>query len=282
MGKPKINYWMISALILAVLFIGNLGVYVFFVYQTNQPTMTITPTLLPPANEFTCSQDSDCVTGIQAASCCGCPQAVNKELIGTNDWQLYEPGKDYSSQKPEVCDRTGVCLPCEALTQPICQNSQCRFSLDQSVSSGNPTDLFEYIGKVENSKLQYAQLEAWNVEINTNLLTDKNINTFRINLLDDRSYEVERDGGQMDESTCDTQQCTWIGYIKGRSCVVKNIVTGKCSPGGTITFILNNDTIVGSIPAVVGINQYAYSVGGMIDDTGPFLIKIDPSRLGPD
>lgn len=144
------------------------------------------------------------------------------------------------------------------------------------------TDLFKYIEKIENSKLLNAQLEAWKVKINTNLFTDKNIKTFRINLFDGHNYEVERNEEQMQNSTCDSQQCTWIGYISGRSCMVKNMVTGKCSPGESIIFTLNNNTIAGTIPAVVGVNQYAYSVGGMKNDPGPFLIKIDPSKFGPD
>lgn len=84
---------------------------------------------LNQSSEYACSQDRDCVTGIRATSCCSCPQAVNQALIGTEDWQLYEPGKDYSSQKPEVCDQAGICQPCEPLTQPVCQNGQCRFTL---------------------------------------------------------------------------------------------------------------------------------------------------------
>lgn len=153
----------------------------------------------------------------------------------------------------------------------------------QQTSKTVPSDLFKYFDKVENSKLQNnTQLEAWKVEINTNLLTDKNIKKFRINLFDGHNYEVERNEEQMQNAACDSQQCTWIGYVIGRSCIAKNIVTEECSLGESIIFILNNNTIVGKIPVVLGINHYAYLIGGMVNDPGPFLIKIDPLKFGPD
>lgn len=117
--KSKVNYWMISTLILAVLFFGIFGLYVFslYQYQTNQSGSNITPTLPPLSSEFACSQDSECVVGIQAASCCSCPKAVNKELIGTKDWELYEFGKDYSSQQTKSCGGIVACQPCELPVQ---------------------------------------------------------------------------------------------------------------------------------------------------------------------
>lgn len=159
---------------------------------------------------------------------------------------------------------------------------QTQKTANEKAVTNRPTDLFKYIEKIENSKLLNTQLEAWKVEIDTNLLTDKNIKKFRINLFDGHNYEVERNEEQMQNSICDSQKCTWIGYISGRSCMAKNTVTGKCSPGETIIFILNKNTIAGTIPAVVGVNQYVYSVGGMTNDPGPFLFKVDPSKFGPD
>lgn len=170
----------------------------------------------------------------------------------------------------------------ESLNMQPSAVEQTQKTTNLKVTANNPTDLFKYIEKIESSKLRNAQLEAWRVEINTSLLTNKNIKKFQINLFDGRNYVVERHEEQMQNSTCDSQKCTWIGYISGRSCIGKNTVTGKCSPGETITIILNNNTVAGNIPAVVGINQYAYSVGGMTNDPGPFLIKIDPSKFGPD
>lgn len=126
--KSKVNYWMISTLILAVLFFGIWGLYVFFLNKTNQPDSNITPTQPPLSSEFACSQDDDCVIGIQATSCCSCPEAVNKEVIGTKDWEQYEFGKDYSSRQPKTCGGTVACKPCELPEKPICQNGQCQFS----------------------------------------------------------------------------------------------------------------------------------------------------------
>lgn len=155
-------------------------------------------------------------------------------------------------------------------------------NMNNPVNQNNPLNFFKYIKQVNKTRLQGAEIDAWKVEMNIDLLTNKNINKFTINLFDGNTYGVERDEEKMRESTCSQTECTWIGYIKGRSCIAKNTVTGKCSPGESIIFILNNDTITGTIPAVVGVNQYAYSVGGMTNDPGPFLIKIDPSRFGPD
>lgn len=125
--KSKVNYWMISTLILAVLFFGILSLYVFSLYKTNQSGSNITPTQPPSASEFACSQDDDCVIGIQATSCCSCPEAVNKELIGTKDWEQYEFGKDYSSQQSKSCGGTVACQPCEFPETPVCSNSKCQF-----------------------------------------------------------------------------------------------------------------------------------------------------------
>lgn len=46
--KPKVNYWIISTLILAALFFGILGLYIFSSgYKTNQSVSTINPTQSP-------------------------------------------------------------------------------------------------------------------------------------------------------------------------------------------------------------------------------------------
>ena len=125
--KSKANYWMISALILAILFFGILGLYVFSLCQTNQLGLNITPTQPPLLNEFVCSQDSDCVIGIQTTSCCSCPEAINKELVGTKDWEQYEFGEDYSSRQSKSCGGTVACKPCELPVQPICSRNKCQF-----------------------------------------------------------------------------------------------------------------------------------------------------------
>lgn len=159
---------------------------------------------------------------------------------------------------------------------------QTQKTTNEKVTTNSLADLFKYVEKVDNSKLSNTQLEAWKVEINTHLLIDKKIKNFRVNLFDGQNYEVERNEKQMQKTTCDNQQCTWIGFIKERACIAQNTITGECSPGETIIFTLNNNTIVGTIPAVVGENQSAYSVGGMTNDSGPFLIKINASKFSPD
>lgn len=124
--KPRINYWKISTLILTLLFFGILSLYLFSAYKASRSGLNIIPTQPPLSSEFVCSQDSDCVIGIQATLCCNCPKAVNKELVGTKDWELYEFGKDYSSQRTESC-RGIACKPCEFPAQPICSSGKCQF-----------------------------------------------------------------------------------------------------------------------------------------------------------
>ncbi len=127
--KPKFNYWMVSTIILTVLLLGVLGWYVFsLVYQTNQAGSSILPIQPPLSNDFACSQNSDCAIGIQATSCCSCPKAINKKLIGTGDWEQYESGKDYSSQQTKSCGGTVACQPCEFPEKPICSSGKCQFS----------------------------------------------------------------------------------------------------------------------------------------------------------
>ena len=126
--KPKINYWMISTFILAVLFFGILSLYAFSIYQSNRSSPNITPALPSLPSELACSQDNDCIIGIQATSCCSCPKAINKELIGTKDWKQYEFGKDYSSQQLKSCGGNVACKPCELPEKPICSSGKCQFS----------------------------------------------------------------------------------------------------------------------------------------------------------
>ena len=77
--------------ILIIIFLGIVGLCSFFLYlykyKTNQLGLGITPARLLVSNGYICSKDADCVTGIQVTTCCSCLEAVNKELIGTKDWE---------------------------------------------------------------------------------------------------------------------------------------------------------------------------------------------------
>lgn len=154
----------------------------------------------------------------------------------------------------------------------------------KSVIVSSKTDLFKYIKKVENTKLLQNNfaIEAWEVDVNTDLITDRNVKQVRINLFDGNVYEVVRNDEQMKDSTCDSSQCEWNGNIKDTYCGTKNTAAGVCPASPTVTFILNGGVIVGNIPAFLGVNPYSYSVGPMANTPGLFLIKIDPSRFGND
>lgn len=118
-NKPIVNYWMISALLLAFLLLGSWGLNIFSTYKAGQSDSIV--------DQRTCSHDGDCTIGIQADFCCSCPKAVNKKLIGTNDWEQYEFGKDYSSQQIKSCGGTVYCKPCEFADKPICSVGTCQF-----------------------------------------------------------------------------------------------------------------------------------------------------------
>lgn len=79
---------------------------------------------------LSCNSNNDCVTGIQPSSgCCVCPKAVNKSAIGTDGWEVYKSGTDYSS-----CESLTACSPCEAPTTPVCRNNQCVFTTQKTTT----------------------------------------------------------------------------------------------------------------------------------------------------
>jgi hypothetical protein len=120
---------MLSTLVLTTLLFGILGWYAYsYVYKTNTGGLAINPTQPPVSNEVACTQDSDCVIGIQATSCCSCPKAVSRNTIGNKDWEVYEFGKDYSSRQSNSCEGTVTCKQCELPQKPICSGGRCKFS----------------------------------------------------------------------------------------------------------------------------------------------------------
>lgn len=126
--KPKFNFWMISTLVSVTLLFGIFGWNIFSAINKANPSgSNINLTQPPQSSGFACVLDSDCVIGIQTTSCCSCPEAVNKNIIGSKDWELYELGKDYSSRQSKSCGGTVACKPCELPQKPVCSNRQCKF-----------------------------------------------------------------------------------------------------------------------------------------------------------
>ncbi|MBI5019420.1 hypothetical protein HZB58_04065 [Candidatus Gottesmanbacteria bacterium] len=77
-----------------------------------------------------CNTNNDCVTGIQpTAGCCVCAKAVNKSAIGTDGWEVYKSGTDYSS-----CESLTACSPCETPTTPVCRSNQCVFTTEKTTT----------------------------------------------------------------------------------------------------------------------------------------------------
>ncbi|EKD94073.1 MAG: hypothetical protein ACD_27C00050G0001 [uncultured bacterium] len=78
-------------------------------------------------NVRACNVDDDCTVGIQATECCGCPEAVNKKVIGEGDWEIYAERVDYSPRRVKSCGGPVVCKPCENPLVPSCEDGVCRF-----------------------------------------------------------------------------------------------------------------------------------------------------------
>jgi len=60
---------------------------------------------------------TDTVLGIQLTQCCSCPTMIDTSQIGKNGWVVYEQGKDYTAQRPNLCSQPniGACAPCPPL-----------------------------------------------------------------------------------------------------------------------------------------------------------------------
>jgi len=112
--------WLRFLLVIALL----TGLTIFL--GKNTPDSDKTPVTHQITNG-SCTKDSGCTIGIRVSACCSCPQAVNKQIIGKEDWEVYEKGKDYSSRKDELCSKI-VCEPCQYPNMPICQNGACQFT----------------------------------------------------------------------------------------------------------------------------------------------------------
>lgn len=120
-GPQRVNFQKVFLFFAVSLFLVTL---VWFLRH-----LSLSDYLPPPANNLVCSQDSDCVIGIQASLCCSCPQVINKKLLGIEGWEIYEAGKDYSSQQAQSCGGQVACKPCENPGRPTCQKNECKNGL---------------------------------------------------------------------------------------------------------------------------------------------------------
>lgn len=141
------------------------------------------------------------------------------------------------------------------------------------------TDLFEYGPPIENSRLGSTEVAAWNVKVHKELLLDRNKRKIRFNMMDGTNYEVIRTDERM-QGFCDIglkiyNQCTWIGQVVNQK-------TDELYKGSEIILIINDKNVIGTIPAVVGINRFIYSLGGKPDTSWQILFKVDPRKFGPD
>lgn len=104
-------------------------------YQTATPSPTATPAT---ENE---------VFGIQINTCCSCPTKIDKSLIGTDGWVLYEEGKNYSSLLPDEC-KGADCAPCPPLKETSAKakecyaKTQCDSPEGTELSCANPAAVF--------------------------------------------------------------------------------------------------------------------------------------------
>jgi hypothetical protein len=61
---------------------------------------------------FSFTGHTESVAAIQLNQCCPCPAQIDKSLIGTDGWVLYEQGQNYQDLLPDECHNT-VCKPCQ-------------------------------------------------------------------------------------------------------------------------------------------------------------------------
>ncbi|MFH0979673.1 MAG: hypothetical protein V1803_01865 [Candidatus Roizmanbacteria bacterium] len=74
--------------------------------------LTPTPFVSPTSTQIISTNE---ILGIQINTCCSCPTKINKLLVGTDGWVIYEMGKNYSSLLPKYCEGAD-CAPCPPLT----------------------------------------------------------------------------------------------------------------------------------------------------------------------
>lgn len=119
----KVNNF--PVLLLSVLLIIAVIIAGFFALQTQRlakqlaqyQTATPSPTSTPAAENE--------VFGIQVNTCCSCPTKVNKSMIGTNGWVVYEKSKNYSQYLPEECNLVD-CQPCPPLEEENQDKINCK------------------------------------------------------------------------------------------------------------------------------------------------------------
>ena len=275
--SSKKKYLLVAILlILVIVVISFLTVYLRF--QTDSSGLTAKP--IPSATiplslsqEQGCTNNEDCVLGIENNSCCSCPRAVNKQMIGQNNLVSYD-----SYTLPESCLHLDIyCQPCPSPMQAVCISGQCRFSDKPYVKTATvnqEADLFKYIAKVQKTDLPSdTYVSGWKVELNQDLLTDRNIKRININLQDYGSFLAERDESAMKDSVCSKTDCTWIGSAEGRpdSVTIKvSYISGQLSAAGTFRLPTDKN------------GKYLYSLGGNPNEKGIFLYKVDMRRFGKD
>lgn len=75
-----------------------------------------------------CATASDCAIGIQPDSCCGCPRAINKMMLGVDGWEQYMGNKNYSLNRQNKCQTFMACKTCELPSKQVgCQRGRCVF-----------------------------------------------------------------------------------------------------------------------------------------------------------
>jgi len=113
-NKNKIVLLIVGALVIAG------GVFVTYLVitknQANQQLVENQRIRSDPKWE-SCNKDTDCVV-VEGKSCCGCPRAINQNLVG-----------DWNSIEHEGCPNPGpLCSPCLPLSgiKAVCENNLCK------------------------------------------------------------------------------------------------------------------------------------------------------------
>lgn len=116
----------------------------------------------PPST--TCSADSDCAIGIQPSTICGCPKPINRNQVGSSDWQIYEPNKDYSNPH----SRQVMCKPCAPLGPVTCSSGSCQFHITPMPTPETENNLNYFVINTSSGKFGIKLLPSMTINKTAN------------------------------------------------------------------------------------------------------------------
>mgnify|MGYP001614368891 FL=1 len=116
----KTNNSLVALLsVLLLIAVAIAGLFYFQILKLSKELVQVQVQVLPTPTPTAENE----VFGIQVNTCCSCPTKIDKSLIGTDGWVVYEKGKNYSQLLPE-CDL--LCQPCPPLEEENQNKINCK------------------------------------------------------------------------------------------------------------------------------------------------------------